>query len=168
MASSSWQILALCGALAIAAGADARTPDRATASALEPRRIALRQFSPGVIVLHFGPALGAAACRQEGKTFARARTLFREYRTADGEPLAINGHVALRFKTSTSAAQIDSLIAATGVEAFPAAAGTTCRRYVIRVVHPEDDPRSVASALTYPPVGPRGSPPIRTSSIRSR
>jgi 5-hydroxyisourate hydrolase-like protein (transthyretin family) len=55
--------------------------------------------------------------------------------------------VAIRFKTSTSARQIDSLIAATGVEVFPSVERPGCRRYVLRVVRLEDEPTKIASVL---------------------
>jgi hypothetical protein len=82
----------------------------------------------GVVVVHFG----RAACRQEVKS--NARTLFHG---------SIEGHVAMRFKASTSERQIDSLIAATGVEVVPAVA-RGCRRYLFAVAH---DPTTMANAL---------------------
>ena len=84
---------------------------------------------------------------RSAKTSGAARTLFREYRTRDGTPLPISGHVALRFKASTSERQIDSLISATGVEAFTAANRSKCRRYVFSLAHPEDDAIAIANAL---------------------
>ena len=150
MAASSWHILSVLGALALTLGADARTPERAIASPTEFRRVATGPGSPGLVVLHFAPSTSGAsagACRQEVENSGRARTLFREYRTADGTPLTITGHVALRFKASTSERQIDSLIAATGIEAFTSANRSRCRRYVLRLVHPEDDPIAIVNAL---------------------
>jgi len=75
------------------------------------------------------------------------RTLFRGYRTADGQLLNISGHVALRFKASTSERQIDSLIAATGIEVTTSGARFGCRRFVLSVVRLNDDPITIASAL---------------------
>ncbi len=86
-------------------------------------------------------------CQRQTKNGGRAQTLFRQYRTTAGSPLTISGHVALRFKASTSERQIDSLIAATGVEVFAADDRSRCRRYVLRVVRLEDDPNAIASAL---------------------
>jgi flagellar hook capping protein FlgD len=137
MESSSRHILYLLGALAVAVGVD-------SASAM-----ALQQPGPGIVVLHFARSTSGTSggpC-QQGENSGRARTLFREYRTAAGPPLTISGHVALRFKASTSERQIDSLIAATGIEAFTAANRSKCRRYVFRLVHPEDDPIAIANAL---------------------
>ncbi len=108
-------------ALAIAVGAD---PASATA---------LQQIGPGIVVLHFVPSTSAAAagaCGKASTNSGRASTRFREYRTADGTPLTISGLVALRFK-----------------EAFTAANRSRCRRYVLRLVHPEDDAIAVANAL---------------------
>jgi hypothetical protein len=125
-------------AVAIAVGADP-----ASASALQ-------QIGPGIVVLHFVPSTSAAAAGACGKASThsgRASTRFREYRTADGTPLTISGLVALRFKASTSERQIDSLIAATGIEVSTAANRSRCRRYVFKLVHPEDDPIAVANAL---------------------
>jgi hypothetical protein len=140
MGSSSWKMLSLFGALGIALGADAGTPvNHAT-----------RQTSPGIVVLHFGPSASGEstrACRQEVKGNERGRTLFRAYRTADGEQLTISGHVAMRFKASTSERQIDSLIAATGIEVFTSANRSRCRRYVFHLVEREDDPITIANAL---------------------
>jgi hypothetical protein len=138
MDSSSRHMLSLLGALAIAVGAD---PASATAQ---------QQVGPGIVVLHFVPSTSAAAagaCGKASTNSGRAATLFREYRTADGTPLTISGLVALRFKASTSERQIDSLIAATGIEVSTAANRSRCRRYVFRLVHPEDDPIAVANAL---------------------
>jgi hypothetical protein len=146
MTSSSWQILTICGALTIALVVDARTPDRATASAPDSPGVALGQKSPRLVVLHFGPALRSSApgeaarpCQQGAKSAGRVRTLFREYRTPSGDRLTINGHVALRFKPSTSDAQIDSLIGAIGVEVFTPVNPTACRRYVFKVSAPDED-----------------------------
>jgi len=138
MKSSSRHTLSLLGALAMALGAR-------PASA-----IALQQVDPGIVVLHFAPSASGAsaqACRQDVKSSGRAPTLFREYRTAAGTPLTISGHVALRFKPSTSERQIDSLIAARGVEVFTAANRSRCRRYVFSLAHPEDDAIATANAL---------------------
>lgn len=138
MKFSSRHMLSLLGALAFAVGAD---PASATA---------LQQIGPGIVVLHFVPSTSAAsagACGQASKNSARAHTLFREYRTADGTPLTISGLVALRFKASTSERQIDSLIAAMGVEVFTAANRSRCRRYVFSLAHPENDAIAVANAL---------------------
>jgi len=139
MTASSWHTLFLCGTLVIALGTDARTQERPQA-----------QRSPGITVFHFGPSASGEstrACRQEVNNSGRARTLFREYRTADGTPLTISGLVALRFKASTSERQIDSLIAATGIEVSAATNRSRCRRYVFRLVHPEDDAIAIANAL---------------------
>ena len=139
MTASSWHTLFLCGTLVIALGTDARTQERPQA-----------QRSPGIVVLHFVPSTSAAsagACGQARTNSGRAGTLFREYRTADGTSLTISGLVALRFKASTSERQIDSLIAATGIEVSTAPNRSRCRRYVLRLVHPEDDPSAVANAL---------------------
>src|SRR5438552_142907 len=76
----------LLGALAIAVGAG-------LASAT-----ALQQAGRGIVVLHFIPSTSSGAardCRLEGKNSGGARTLFHEYRTRDGTPLTISGHVAL-------------------------------------------------------------------------
>ena len=149
MASSSRQTLSLLAALAIAFGADPRAFSAAVPVVVAP------EASPGpgpagFIILHFTPSQSgepARVCQRDAKKAAKARTLFRPYRRADGALLAITGHVALRFKTSTSERQIDSLIAATGTEVFPSATRPGCRRYVIRVVQPEDDPATVANKL---------------------
>jgi hypothetical protein len=55
--------------------------------------------------------------------------------------------VALRFKATTSQRQIDSLIAATGIEAFAPDKRSRCRRYVLSLVHPENDALAIANAL---------------------
>jgi hypothetical protein len=140
VAASSWWTLSLLGALAI-------VPRSAFVGA--------GQGHPGFVVLHFVPPASSgaagAACRQgirqEMKSTAPALTLFREYRSVSGAPLTITGHVALRFKASTSARQIDSLIAATGIEAFAPVDRAKCRRYVLSVVHPEADATAIAAAL---------------------
>jgi hypothetical protein len=130
--ASSWHIVSLVGAFAVAG------PTRSAAPA------------PGFIVFHFMPAISDAtahpAC-QAAKPSGRVRTRFQPYRRTDGTLLTITGHVALRFKKSTTERQIDSLIGATGVEAFASPAGRGCRRFVIRVVRPDDDPTAVANAL---------------------
>ena len=134
MATSSWHVPSLLGFVAITLAADAGTPEH----------------RPGIVVLHFAPSApdeAERACRPEVKNDGRERTLFRDYRTADGTLLTISGHVALRFKASTSEAQIDSLIAATGIEAFPAGTRFACRRYVFSVARLEDDPSTIASTL---------------------
>lgn len=137
MIPSSWHSLALCGALTIALGADATAQERVEA----PR-------GPGVVVLHFAPSTpGTSARCAQIKTPSAPRSLFREYRTGSGTSLTINGHVALRFKASTSQRQIDSLIAATGIEAFAPDNQTRCRRYVLSLVHPDLDAPAIASAL---------------------
>jgi hypothetical protein len=162
MIASSWHPLALFGALAIAFGADATAQEQP-----EPQR------GPGVVVLHFAPGT-SARCEQQTPT--SGRTLFREYRTAGGTSLAISGHVALRFKTSTTQRQIDSLIAATGIEAFATDKRSRCRRYVLSLVHPEGDALTIANALRASGlvdyatpdlvrVAPRGRLAIRSSSI---
>ena len=136
MIASSWHPLALYGALAISFGADAMAQERA-----EPQR------GPGIVVLHFAPSTsGTSAPCAQGST-PSAGTLFRQYRTAGGTSLTISGHVALRFKTSTSPRQIDSLIAATGIEAFAPDKQSRCRRYVLNLVHPENDAIAIAEAL---------------------
>jgi hypothetical protein len=134
MKSSSRHMLSLCGIVVIALGARGRTQAR----------------PPGFVVLHFSRSTSgesASACRQQAQTSARARTLFSGYRKPDGELLSVTGHVAIRFKTSTSARQIDSLIAATGVEVFPSVERPGCRRYVLRVQRLEDEPTKIASVL---------------------
>ena len=137
MSFSSRRTLFLLGALATTVGAD---PMSATA---------LQQPGPGIVVLHFTPSTGASgrACAQATTNSGRTRTLFREYRTAGGTPLAITGQVALRFKASTSGRQIDSVIAATGAEAFTAPKRSRCRRYVLSLAHPEHDAITIANAL---------------------
>jgi hypothetical protein len=136
MIASSRHPLALFGALAIAFGADATAQERP-----EPQR------GPGIVVLHFAPSTsGTSAQCAQGST-PSAGTLFRQYRTAGGTSLTITGHVALRFKASTSQRQIDSLIAATGIEAFTPDNRSRCRRYVLNLVHPEDDALAIATAL---------------------
>jgi len=132
MAPSSQHMLVLFGALALAA------PQAAPAPPPPPGP----GFS-GFVVLHFMPA----ACQGNVKSTKRAQSLFKPVRRADGELLAINGHVALRFKSTTSDRQIDSLIAATGVEVFPSASRSGCRRYVISVANLEDDAITVATKL---------------------
>lgn len=137
MDSSSRHLLSLL-AFAIAVGADP-----ASASAQQ-------QIGPGIVVLHFVPSASAAAAGACGKASAnsgRATTLFREYRTADGTTLTITGQVALRFKASTSERQIDSVIAATGIEAFTTANRSKCRRFVFSLAHPEYDATAIANAL---------------------
>ena len=138
MESSSRHIPYLLVALAIAVG-----PGPASATSLQ-------QVGRGIVVLHFVPSISSGSardCLQEGKNSGAARTLFREYRARDGTPLTISGHLALRFKASTSERQIDSLIAATGIEAFTAANRSKCRRYVFSLAHPEDDASAIANAL---------------------
>lgn len=122
---------------------------RAAAAATALQRSATDQTPPGFVVLHFGPTnpRAADACRQEAKNNLRVRTPFRESRTAEGTVLAITGHVALRFKTSTSERQIDSLIAATGIEVFTSRARPACRRFVFAVAQLEPDPTVIAQAL---------------------
>jgi hypothetical protein len=93
----------------------------------------------GFVVLHFT----SSACRQDAPANAGERTLFRGYRPAGAALLTITGHVAMRFKASTSERQIDSLIAAAGVEVEPAVA-RGCRRYLLAVA---DDPITIANAL---------------------
>lgn len=134
MTLSSWHVPSLVGIVAIVLGADTGAP--------APR--------PGIVVLHFGPSLSGEserACRPAVKNSGRERTLFRDYRTADGTLLTISGHVALRFKASTTPAQIDSMIAATGIEAFPSTTRSACRRYVFSVARLADDPTTIANAL---------------------
>jgi len=118
--------------------------DPAPASAQQP-------IGPGIVVLHFArstSATSARACDQAALAASgRTRSLFREYRTADGTPLAISGHVALRFKATTSERQIDSLIGATGIEVFAGPNRSRCRRYVFNLAHPENDALAVANAL---------------------
>lgn len=137
MDSSSRHMLSLL-ALAFAVGADPASVS------------AQQQIGPGIVVLHFVPSTSAAsagACGKASTNSGRPSTLFREYRTADGASLTITGQVALRFKASTSERQIDSLIAATGIEAFTAANRSKCRRYVFSLAHPEDDATAIANAL---------------------
>jgi hypothetical protein len=115
----------------------------ASASAQQP-------IGPGIVVLHFArstSATSARACDQAAAATGRTRSLFREYHTADGTALAISGRVALRFKVTTSERQIDSLIAATGIEAFAGPNRSRCRRYVFNLTHPENDAIAVANAL---------------------
>ena len=135
MASSSWHILPLLGALSFPLGADAVAQERA-----EP------QGGPGVVVLHFASSATGTSANCAQRTTTSARTLLRESRTA-GTSLTVSGHVALRFKASTSQRQVDSLIAATGIEAFTADKQSRCRRYVLSLVHPEDDAIAIAQAL---------------------
>jgi flagellar hook capping protein FlgD len=136
MDSSSRHMLSLL-AFVIALGANP-----APASAQQP-------IGPGIVVLHFVPSTSAAAgaCGKASTNSGRASTLFREYRTADGTTLTITGQVALRFKASTSERQIDSMIAATGIEAFTTANRSKCRRYVFSLAHPEYDATAIANAL---------------------
>jgi hypothetical protein len=139
MAPSTWHALALYGTLAIALGADAAAQERAEA-----------QQRPGFVVLHFARSTtgsSAKACAQAATKGTGARTLFREYRAAGGTPLTIGGHVALRFKASTTERQIDSLITATGIEGFTSGQRSPCRRYVIDLMHPENDATAIANAL---------------------
>src|SRR6267142_5592647 len=139
MTASSRHTLFVCGTLVIGLGTDARAQARQQA-----------QRPPGIVVFHFGPSASGGstrACRQEVPNSGGARALFREYRTAGGTALTISSQVALRFKASTSARQIDSLIAATGIEAFTSANRSRCRRYVFSLAHPEDDASAVANAL---------------------
>jgi flagellar hook capping protein FlgD len=136
MIASSWHPLALYGALAIAFGADARAQERS-----EPQR------GPGIVVLHFAPATSGESGQCAQGSTPSAGTLFRQYRTAGGASLTITGHVALRFKVSTGPRQIDSLIAATGIEAFAPDKRSRCRRYVLSLVHPENDAAAIADAL---------------------
>jgi len=138
MLSPSRHIPYLLGALAFTLGAG---PAPATAQ---------QRSGPGIVVLHFARSTSAAsarACEQAAATSARTRSLFREYRTADGTALTISGRVALRFKASTSERQIDSLIAAMGVEAFTTGNRSKCRRYVFSLAHPEADATAIANAL---------------------
>ena len=138
MSSSSRHIPYLLGAVAIALGAD---PSSATAQ---------QRSGPGIVVLHFArstSATSARACDQAAAASGRTQNLFREYRTADGTPLAISGRVALRFKATTSERQIDSVIAATGIEAVAGPNRSRCRRYVLNLAHPENDAIAVANAL---------------------
>ena len=136
MIASSCHSLALCGVLVIALGADA------TAQVAETQR------GPGVVVLHFAASTpGTSAGCAQTKASSAPRSPFREYRSASGTALTINGHVALRFKASTSQRQIDSLIAATGIEAYAPDNQSRCRRYVLNLVHPEMDPLAIANAL---------------------
>lgn len=126
-------MLSLFGVLVFALGA-----------ALPPNTT--HQRPAGFVVLHFPAAESEGACQQQVEQSGRARTLFQGYRMTDGEVLTIKGHVAIRFKASTSAAQIDSLIAATGTEAYSASA-RGCRRYALRVLPLEDDPITIAKTL---------------------
>jgi len=139
MECSSRHIPYLLAALGIALGAD---PASATAQ---------QRGGPGIVVLHFARATSAAsarACDQAAAASGRTRSLFREYRkAADATPLTISGHVALRFKATTSERQIDSLIAATGIEVFAGPSRSHCRRYVFNLAHPENDAIAVANAL---------------------
>ena len=99
-------------------------------------------------MVHFSPSSSGGstrACPQPAKN--SARTLLSAYRASNGERVNISGHVATRFKASTSEAQIDSWIAATGIEVFSSGGRVGCRRYVLRVVHAEDDPTAAANAL---------------------
>lgn len=158
MALSSHHILSLFGAVAIAMAADVSpsfsrskppvlAPDAfPTVGSTDLPRPTGQQGRPGFVVLHFAGGGSGGACRQEEKNSERTRTLFRPYRTPGGDLLGINGHVALRFKASTSEAQIDSVIAAAGFEVFPANR-PGCRRYILRVVRPEDDPNTIVRAL---------------------
>jgi hypothetical protein len=123
MKSSSRHMLSLFGPLVIVLGADART----------------HSTPAGFVVLHFARSTSGEstlACSQDVKT--NGRTLFRG---------TINGQVAIRFKTSTSERQIDSLIAATGVEVFSSVKRSGCRRYALRIAHVEDEPITIANAL---------------------
>jgi len=132
--SSCRHILPVFGILVIALGADA--------SAQGPQR------PRGFVVVHFSPSSSGGstrACPQPAKN--SARTLLSAYRASNGERVNISGHVATRFKASTSEAQINSWIAATGIEVFTSGARMGCRRYVLRVVHAEDDPTATANAL---------------------
>ena len=141
MTASSWHTLFVCGTLVTGLGTDARAQERQQA-----------QRPPGIVVFHFGPSASGEstrACRQDVPNSGSARALFRDYRTAGGTALTISSQVALRFKASTSARQIDSLIAATGVEAFTSANRSRCRRYVLRLVRPEDDPIAIANSLQH-------------------
>ena len=138
MESRSRLILSLLGALTIAVGAD---PASATA---------LQRVGQGLVVLHFASSTSGAsarACKQQVRNGGPPRTLFRGYRTGAGELLTITGHVAIRFKASTSERQIDSLIAATGIEALTAVNRAGCRRFVLGIAHLEDDPIALANAL---------------------
>jgi len=129
----------LCGILMVAFVVNARTQERPQA----PK-------SPGFVVLHFAPASSAtpaSACQPEGKSGGSDRTLLRESRAPNGVQLAVSGQVALRFKASTSARQIDSLIAATGVEVFTAADRASCRRYVLAVARAQEDASVIANKL---------------------
>ena len=129
----------LCGILMVTFAASAQTQERPQA----PK-------SPGYVVLHFAPAASAApagACQSERKHATSARTLLRESRAPNGVQLAVTGQVALRFKASTSERQIDSLIAATGVEVFTAADRATCRRYVLALARAQDDVSAIANKL---------------------
>lgn len=104
----------------------------------------------GFVVLHFMPLSSGdpgRACRKDVKATGRSSALFKPVRRPDGQLLTINGHVALRFKPSISERQIDSLIAATGVEVFPSASRLGCRRYVISVANLEDDAVMIANKL---------------------
>lgn len=137
MIASSWHPLALYGALAIAFGTDATAQERPEL-----------QGGPGVVVLHFASSTSGTSARcAQAPTPSSRRTLFREYRTAGGTSLTISGHVALRFKASTTQRQIDSLIAATGIEAFAPDKRSRCRRYALNLVHPELDALAIANAL---------------------
>ena len=139
MAASSWRITPrVCGILLLALGANARAQSKAPA-----------QRSSGFVVLHFSPATAEAPARgcQQDPTNGGARTLLRNYHQPDGSQLTVNGHVALRFKPSTSARQIDSVIAATGIEVFSASNRSTCRRYVFSLARPGEDASTIANAL---------------------
>jgi hypothetical protein len=125
MARSSRFIAALFPPLCFAVALSAQTRER-----------------PGFVVLHFAPS----ACQAQPSIQRTSRTLFRGYRTSDGQFVTIDGYVATRFKPSTSERQIDSLIATLGVEASNAVA-RGCRRYVLRAASLGDDPGAVAEAL---------------------
>ncbi|HEY7192192.1 MAG TPA: FlgD immunoglobulin-like domain containing protein [Gemmatimonadales bacterium] len=78
--------------------------------------------------------------------------------------------MALRFKASTSQRQIDSLIAATGVEAFTPDNQSRCRRYVLSLLHPENDAIAIANALRASGLVDYATPDLsagRSEGIRS-
>src|SRR5439155_15720441 len=99
--TSSPHIWPVSGILVIALGADA--------SAQGPQRLR------GFVVVHFSPSSSGGstrACPQPAKN--SARSLLSAYRASYGERVNISGHVATRFKASSSDGQIDAWFAATG------------------------------------------------------
>lgn len=107
--------------------------------------LAAAQAPPGFVVVHFGPS--ADVCPADVGTRAAAATAVKVFRTPEGSPVVVTGHVALRFKSTTSHRQVDSLIAANGLEVFTPAYRSGCRRYVLAVTTGGADATSIAAGL---------------------